>query len=390
MSNTGLKNLLRMAGLAASEAKQTFEDHFPGLSRMVKHSKPFQNYFRTDGISVSLLMKAQMGEKRVRKRHRKVEDQPYLQPQPGQRVVGIDPGRRDMIACVSNQDDASFTVSTKSMEVESGRRAARIHTRRMLRKCLVPSEEGPLSLLTKLSALPSRRDDWIAFIGATLPILETISAIYQKRSLRRSRFASYMKRDRALDELCKRITGGQLRCQTGRKRYTSGQEGTLVAFGAANACSTGFGYAPAPQERLRRRLAKLHGAQVFLVDEFRTSQLCCRCHGRLDKVTVRNYVRGKPKRFQPHGLRRCPTCHNEKDAPLHCHRDVNAAHNILNCFLSEASRGQRPEAFSRQTISLSNPCPHGQGLGLAVRLPSSEERPSKRAMRVVTPSLQSV
>ena len=28
------------------------------------------------------------------------------------------------------------------------------------------------------------------------------------------------------------------------KRYTPGQRGTPVAFGAANACSTGFGYAP--------------------------------------------------------------------------------------------------------------------------------------------------
>ena len=160
-----------------------------------------------------------------------------------------------------------------------------------------------------------------------------------------------------------------------------------MAFCAANACSTGFGYAPAPQERLRRRLAKLHGAKVFLMDEFRTSQLRCRCHGRLDKVTVRNYVDGKPKRIQPHGLRRCPTCPNEKGAPLYCHRDVNAARNILNCFLSEAADGHRPDAFSRRGDPFSSPCPRGQGLGLAVRPSSLEERPSKRAVRASSPSL---
>ena len=65
------------------------------------------------------------------------------------------------------------------------------------------------------------------------------------------------------------IMGGKLHGPTGRKRYTPGQRGTLVAFGAANACSTGFGYAPAPHERLWRRLEKIHGARVFLVDEFR-------------------------------------------------------------------------------------------------------------------------
>ena len=95
--------------MSAAEPEQTFEEHLPGLSKMVKFSKPFQNYFRTDGVSVSLVMKAQPDEKRVRKRQRKAEDQPFLEPQLGQRVVGIDPGRRDMIACVAVLRTGWFT-----------------------------------------------------------------------------------------------------------------------------------------------------------------------------------------------------------------------------------------------------------------------------------------
>ena len=67
---------------------------------------------------------------------------------------------------------------------------------------------------------------------------------------------------------------------------------------------TGFGYAPAPQGRLRHRLAKLHGARVFLVEWPKTSQMCCRCHGRLEKVAVTNIVKGRSKLIEPHGLRR--------------------------------------------------------------------------------------
>ena len=293
-----------------------------------------------------------------------------------------------MIACVSNQEDAPFTVSTKSFEVDSGRRAARIHTRKVLRACQLPNEDGATSLLTKLSALPSRREDWQSFVQSSLPILDVITHIYEKRSLRRNRFASYMKRDQALDNLCKRIAGGVLPRWANGTRYKSSQDDVLVAFGAANACSTRFGYAAAPQERLRRRLAKLHGARVFLVDEFRTSQMCCRCHNRLDKVTVQNMVKGQLKRVQPHGLRRCPTCHNEKDAPLYCHRDVNAARNILNCFLAEAAGGQRPKAFSRLSHPSSSSCSNEQELGLAVRPPLPEERPSKRAVGAARPRLQ--
>jgi len=61
-------------------------------------------------------------------------------------------------------------------------------------------------------------------------------------------FWCYGKRDKCLDALCKEIT--------------SGVRGTLVAFGGAASCSTGFGYAPVPQKRLRAQLEKVHGARV--------------------------------------------------------------------------------------------------------------------------------
>ena len=124
-----------------------------------------------------------------------------------------------------------------------------------------------------------------------------------------------------------------------------------MAFGNADACSTGFGYAPSPQMRLRHRLAKIHGAKVFLVDEFRTSQMCCRCHERLTEAIVSNRKRGtdgirRYVRLKPHGLRRCLKCTNGSGAPLFCHRDVNAARNIMSCYLGEAA-GRRPLAFTR-------------------------------------------
>ena len=113
VSNTGLKALVQMAGSCAPNAKPAFEEHLPGLARFQKQSKLFQNYIRTDGVSVSLVMQANSDGKKLRKRHRKVDEQSLPVPLPGQRIVGIDPGRRDMIALVSNQEgDPSFPVST--------------------------------------------------------------------------------------------------------------------------------------------------------------------------------------------------------------------------------------------------------------------------------------
>ena len=64
VSNTGLKALVQMAGLRATNAKPAFEQHLPGLARFEKASKPFQNYLLTDGVSVSLVTRTSLNGKK--------------------------------------------------------------------------------------------------------------------------------------------------------------------------------------------------------------------------------------------------------------------------------------------------------------------------------------
>ncbi len=128
------------------------------------------------------------------------------------------------------------------------------------------------TLYDALQTLPCRRDmdEWDNYLAQVLPLLDTIIATYEVKRLRRLRFQSFMKRDKILDAICERITASR--------------ENVLVAFGDASSCHTGFGYAPAPLGRLRRRLSVLHGAKVTLVDEYNTSQYCCQCHHALLEV----------------------------------------------------------------------------------------------------------
>ena len=163
-----------------------------------------------------------------------------------------------------------------------------------------------------------------------------------------------MHRDRVLDKVCKRITGGK--------------SDVLVAFGDASSCHTGFGYAPAPQGRLRKRLTSIHGAKLTLIDEYNTSQYCHKCHHKVLPATVshslekiqqsavlkrkldRNHFRIiRPEKYQerPHGLRYCSYCKNEHGSPTFHHRDLNSARNILCIYLSLASTGSRPQVFQR-------------------------------------------
>ncbi len=357
VSNTGLKSLL-----AAIKIKEgDFFSHFPGLTRYHREDKKtFENFFRTDGVSACLVMKRTEGSasKRKRKKEREVLNPEPIRPTEGQRVVGIDPGRRDAVAVVAGTEE--FTVSTKSIQHDTGSLMARRLTRNVLRKRKI----GGDTLLAKLEELPSRRDiyEWDAYVSEVLPLLPDILEAYKTRELRRVKFTNYMKRDRALDTVCKRITG----CQ----------RDALIAFGAANTCSTGFGHAPAPQSRLRWRLEKIHGARITMVDEYRTSQVCCRCHQQLKVPTAGHYdddveCSTRLQKMQAshrlkrtircgrnlwheklHGVRYCGSCKNSKGAPQFWHRDFNAARNILECYLSVARTGVRPEVFRRQGLEV--------------------------------------
>jgi len=140
-----------------------------------------------------------------------------------------------------------------------------------------------------MQALPCSRayECWDAYLQAAIPLLKDRCEALQATCVRRARFMSYMRRDSELDRICKLLCGTTTRRRE-RLEAAGGQSlPTLVAFGAANACSTGFGYAPAPQGRLRHRLAKVHGAQVTLIDEFRTSRVCSCCGGLLEQVHKR-------------------------------------------------------------------------------------------------------
>ena len=68
------------------------------------------------------------------------------------------------------------------------------------------------------------------------------------------------------------------------KDITAGVRGTLVGFGGD--CSTGCGYAPVPQKRLRARLEKVHGARVSVIGECYTSQRCSQCLHFLKKCLI--------------------------------------------------------------------------------------------------------
>ena len=282
-----------------------FWSHFPGARRLTQPNgnsvRKLYPFIRCDGVSASVTCRRPAVDARGTGPRTPFPmivldclpggGQPPI-PGPADRLVAVDPGRRDMITAVfSDQAKAPLVVSTRGFHRKTRTSTAAVITKWSL-------DKADADLRSKLEDLPSSRcfETWASYLAAVLPLVKLRVEALQRKCVRRARFMNYMRRDREIDRICQDLCGNQP---------------TIVAFGAANACSTGFGYAPAPQSRLRHRLRHVHGARVCLVDEYKTSQLCCGCGGQL------GLVREPGRRAPVWHVKRCSFCRNGRGAPGH-------------------------------------------------------------------------
>ena len=177
----------------------------------------------------------------------------------------------------------------------------------------------------------------------------------------------------------------------------------LVAFGDGRACSSGLGYCPAPQGRLRHHLARKHRAHVCHVDECRTSKTCSCCGNVLQDVRrcktsgrarrPRNeksviwavkkcvHCRGALPALTRRGLERWRRPH-ERAPAHHWRRDFNAAQNMKAVYYSLLETRQRPAHLRRREAGVAATASQQErGAAPRVRGPRgdvSPGRPSKR------------
>ena len=319
-----------------------FEDYFPGIAKLKPSTgSVFADYFSTDGISASLLFKkpASVSTNAVTKRYKKhkgfvvVEGQdmrsrsPPELPRDDQRLVALDPGRRDVVFGSVFRSDETVHMSTGRLCHESGRR----WSKRQSDKVFAAVKHAGSALASAKASLPSSKTaswlTWEIFVMEYAPLLQPTLDVWKRKCFRKTAFWCYGRRDRCLDALCKDITAGV--------------RGTLVAFGGASSCSTGCGYAPVPQKRLRARLEKVHGARVSVIGECYTSQRCSQCLHFLKKC----FIGGD----DIWALKRCDHCRSAAGTDLIWNRDRNASLNIMRIYLSLAATGRRPAEFEKNT-----------------------------------------
>ena len=126
--------------------------------------------------------------------------------------------------------------------------------------------------------------------------------------------------------------------------------------------TTGCGYTPAPQARLRHRLQHVWGAHISLINEYRTSKCRCQCGAILSCISKEKNKKVHLKKPQKiHGVLRCKDRDGNRGHGF-MHRDKNAAVNIMSIYEALAEKKWDPIS-SRERQSLFVVSLHEEGMG---------------------------
>lgn len=366
-NDDGTDKATRYRRTRAEEEAQTqlFWSHFPGAMRLLRgrRGSKLHPFLRTDGIScsVALILPDRPETRAEIKALKRVQNACDLMPgnpvpiarQPWQRLVSIDPGRRDMIYGLAEEGGetsvmSNFKVSTRQHLREAKRARAREATIKLQKRTMIHAEvyrsqDLQADLHSTLCHLPSNKafETYGDYERSMIPILEEAVSAMSARRLRRESFFSFQSKDRAIDTVCRKICGGRWTPPKARMIRPL----VLVAFGNGGKVSTtGCGYAPAPQARLRHRLVHVWNARVSLINEYNTSKRCATC-GELLREVFKTKNKGMTLKtpVKIHGILRCvDKLRKHERGSVFLHRDKNAAINIMRIYKALACGEERP------------------------------------------------
>jgi hypothetical protein len=229
----------------------------------------------------------------------------------------------------------------------------RIQLRDMVQSVAIPTEALPRKEICVRAFLLSKK----ANVGLCEIKFGKAVATLKRESLQRAGLSEELptkmtgraRTDAFIDKVCRDICALGVPQAEQAMRKPKGSD-VLVAFGAADTSSGGFGYNSAPQHRLRHRLEHVHGCRVCLIDEYLTSQMCSSCEKKLvfvgindrsEQASAEAQRRASGRRPPMYGVLKClhctsPNASEAKFPKRHWHRDVNAAVNIGRVYIHAA------------------------------------------------------
>ena len=229
-------------------------------------------------------------------------------------VVGVDPGKRELVVCV-DMDDAKGSPVVRYTQKQ---RARDLRTYQYAKEGKRDKPDVVVQAEAELSGYHSRTTDlerFAAYCAKRHATLDDCLGFYGDLGHRKRRWKTVIKAQQSEERLCKRLEALKPKDDARQLVLAYGSWG-LVAGRAGAACNKGN--PPCVGVGLMKRLARRF--VVAPTPEAYTSKTCCRCLGPCGPWAEKEEEMG----WKIRGLRRCQN--EECKRPLN--RDKNGATNI--------------------------------------------------------------
>ena len=287
----------------------------------------------------------------------------------GRRVVGLDPGVRDVYTSVIDSGDGP---NRDTHSVSNSQWAQTQRTKLIRRKDYRWRRETDISgLIDQMSDFHLKTSEYSNLVKGIKLRVENRERLwrYQMRRNRRVyRFSSLLARNSAIDRMADAIVRHRHMVPRSKKRGPKdASTPPIVAFGGGQFRSGGNGLMSVPRKALIKKIS--YRTAVVIVDEYNTSKMCSCCGNRLCNPDLRprnnNCPIGPPKTFTKQNEMRLRRCQSEacqmvqscddasrvSQITLHRHwnRDVNAAINILTVATEWFNSRTRPAPLRKSS-----------------------------------------
>lgn len=286
------------------------------IEKLQGHNK-FTNTLQTDGISVCTHFVRPINEQDIfqrdmkplsgdKKRRKKVL--PTVELQPNDRIIGIDPGRSNIIFAVEPNDDGSskrYVLTRKRYYSESG-----IFASRKRNETWSKSIKNNLISMSTVSTKGVNLNNHETFISVYMDNYDALWNEYFKTRWARQRLRLYGGKKRVFAKLFNEIKNHDI------------SRRVVIAYGSATFAPGGKGEISVPTSTTFKNFARTFPTVV--VDEFRSTKI----HSE-DGSLLKNVKRRDTNELL-RGLLWCDSTNNTKFV----NRDLNAAINIRRCLVN--------------------------------------------------------
>ena len=298
-----------MKGLVQCDRDAFYKDrdvHFRRVFKIKAKKGKFTCLVETDGISVCFHFRAP-----------KSDGVPAAAPPADARVIAIDPGRVNMIFGVEEMSDGKFKTHRLTRKQYRHKSHIQRNDEKIERwNTAVQAELAQLSLVTPKTASLAKFNE---FLRVHLQVHEALWDQFGKHKYGLLRMDNYIHKTKAVDKFLNSLVD------------PADRRPVVIAYGAAKISPTGRGEVSVPTTSLAHKCMKKFC--TVLVDEFRTSKCCRRCKEEL--CVLKREADGAAREIR--GLRCCRSSNCRKTHYL-VSRDLNAALNILDCYVAGENR----------------------------------------------------